>query len=224
MTTEGDTQLHPFLWDGRSIKDLQTLGGSFGEAIWLNDSGEVVGFSTTSGDQALYAFLWRDGVMTNLNPASDTFGEAEGINESGQVVGASVDSKGNSYAFLWENGGPMVSLQNLVLPVSDVTATEATFINDQGEITAKGIVPGGDQHAILLIPCDDGHRGIEGCDYRLVDATTAAQVRSMQVAQTPTPVNANHDRPMGWRDRLDGRLTLRRLFRRALTEQLGVAK
>lgn len=118
----------------------------------------------------------------------------------------------------------MVSLQNLVLPLSDVTATEATFINDQGEITANGIVPGGDQHAILLIPCDDGHRGIEGCDYRLVDATTAAQVRSMQVAQTPTPVNANHDRPMGWRDRLDGRLTLRRLFRRALTEQLGVAK
>jgi probable HAF family extracellular repeat protein len=214
----GDQTAHPFLWDGRTMKDLDTLGGTFGWAWWLNDSGDVVGFATTDGDQALDAFLWRRGVMTDLKTLEGDSGSvAEGINASGQVVGQSAPSQGNGHAFLWENNGPIVNLQNLVLPGSDVTATEATFINDRGEIAGNGVVPDGDQHAILLVPCDDDHPGIEGCDYGLVDATTAAQVRSTHVAQPPTGTNENHDRPMGWRERLDGRLA-HRLFRRAPNE------
>ncbi len=48
------------------LRDLGTLGGSFGIAEGINDSGEVVGWATNENDQASLAFLWKDGVMTNL--------------------------------------------------------------------------------------------------------------------------------------------------------------
>jgi hypothetical protein len=32
--------------------------------------------------------------------------------------------------------------------------TAGEFINDRGEIGASGVLPNGDHHAILLLPCD----------------------------------------------------------------------
>jgi hypothetical protein len=47
---------------------------------------------------------------------------------------------------------------------------------------------------------------------RLVDATTAAQVRAPQAPQSSTVTNEKHDKLMGLRDRRDGRLIHRRGF------------
>jgi hypothetical protein len=41
-------------------------------------------------------------------------------------------------------------------------------IDDQGEIAALGALPNGDTHAAWLVPCDENHPTVEGCDYSLV--------------------------------------------------------
>jgi len=57
-----------------------------------------------------------------------------------------------SVAFLWEDGGPLVLV-------------EAGEINDRGEISVNASDANGNNHVVLLIPCDDDHPDVHGCDY-----------------------------------------------------------
>jgi probable HAF family extracellular repeat protein len=115
--------------------------------------------------------------MTDLGTlGNDPCGRAFSINLSGQVVGATNPCNGEfTHAFLSENGGPLIDLQTLIPSGSGVTVLYATDINDRGEIVAFGVLSNGDGHSVVLIPCDEQHHGIEGCDYSLVDATAATQ-------------------------------------------------
>jgi probable HAF family extracellular repeat protein len=191
----GDVTHHPFLWSkSEGMKDLGTLGGTFGYANWINDAREVVGIANTVGDQFLHAFLWKDGVMTDLETVgSDPSSEGKSVNSRGQVVGASFDlntANVDLHGFLWENGGPIADLNTLVPPGSDVTITNAFDINDRGEIAGNGFLPNGDVRAVLLIPCDEGHPRLEGCDYDDVEAVADAQVRSTQITQPAATASA----------------------------------
>jgi hypothetical protein len=72
---------------------------------------------------------------------------------------------GGGPGFLSENGGPRVDLNTLVhLPSSGLTVGDVAFINDRGEIAAKGRLPNGDRHDLLLIPCDRDHSGNKDCE------------------------------------------------------------
>jgi probable HAF family extracellular repeat protein len=179
MNLPGGSLYHAFFWDRGVLTDIATLGGDFGNANTINAVGEVVGFSSNQGNQAVFGFLWKNGVITNLGTVDgDPCSAAHSINTKGQVVGESSPSCFDPslpavHGFLWENGGPMIDLDTLIPPTSGIQLQGAVAINDRGEITSDGLLPNGEIHAVLLIPCDEDHADMEGCDYSLVDAVEA---------------------------------------------------
>ena len=200
MNLPGDQFFHAFLWDGEKLVDLNAsgggLGGIFSFAAGLNDSGEVVGAATLPGDQVQHAFLWRNGVMTDLGtPSGDACSQAENINSLGQVVGASQSAQDCSgrftHAFLWESALPSVDLNTLIPSNSPLELTVASLITDRGEIIGGGDPVGcgnndACNHVYVLIPCDENHPGVEGCDYSLVDAAEAAREIPAPAMHKPT--------------------------------------
>ena len=75
----------------------------------------------------------------------------------------------------------MVDLNTLIPSGSNVQLSLAKTINDSGEIAVNGTPSGcglveACGHAVLLIPCDDNHPGLEGCDYSLVEASATVNV------------------------------------------------
>lgn len=199
MTLPGDQIAHAFLWDGKKLLDLNAsddgLGGNLSFAAGLNDAGEVVGAATLPGDQVQHAFRWKKGVMTDLGtPSGDVCSQAENINSIDQIVGASQSAQDCfgrfTHAFLWEKGGPSVDLNTLIPPDSPLQLTVAALITDRGEIVGGGDPLGctnndACNHIYVLIPCDENHPGVQGCDYSMVEAGEVASVpmRSVQPAQ-----------------------------------------
>jgi probable HAF family extracellular repeat protein len=194
-TMAGDQTHHPFLWDGKRLIDLGTFGGDNGEADWVNNAGDVVGIAQkpvfcpdgNGGD----AFLWKNGVLHDLGTSGGfQNSEADFINSKGQVVGYSFscDFSITSDAFLWEHGS-MLDLNTLIPSSSGFDLWAAEFVSDRGEIAALGLLPSGDSHVVLLIPCDENHSAVDGCDYSMVDAD--AQLPSRPVigkATSPSSV------------------------------------
>jgi probable HAF family extracellular repeat protein len=149
----GDLTSHPIIGDRRGMKDPGTFGGDNGNAAWLNDAGQAVGTADFPGNAMHHAFIWQNGVKTDLGTVDgDGCTNGVGINSLGQAVGTSTDCQGNVlHLFLWEDGS-MLNLSGLILPGSDVVFNDPEFINDRGEIVGNGILPSGNQHAILIVP------------------------------------------------------------------------
>ena len=196
----GDKGGHAFLWDQKGgMQDLGTLGGDTGGALSINDAGDIVGGDTPIG-AAGGAFLWSHGVMTNLGTAGTApFSQALSINSRRQIVGNLLDNVGNEIGgFLWEDGGPMVDLSTLIPANPGLQLNHAFYINDRGEIAASGTLSNGAIHSLLLIPCDEDHPGVEGCDYSVVDAASAA---AHSAARPYIPSTNQHPTRSRWANR-----------------------
>jgi probable HAF family extracellular repeat protein len=147
----------------------------------MNDAGEVAGNSYLPGDEVRHAVLWRSGKIIDLGTVgADPCSDAHGLNIRGQVVGSSHDCIQEMHGFLWQLGGPMIDLNAFVPPDSDLTITDGHTINDSGEIIASGMLPNGDFHAILLVPCGSNPADSDGCR----DVTAPVAVSNQFVPMT----------------------------------------
>ena len=175
-------QKHAFLWPGSDGKmiDLPTLGGG-SESKAINELGDVTGASWPEGGD-VHAILWHKGKLLDLGVVpGDVCAEGMAINSRGQVVGFSNHdvcvTEDHSHGFLWENGA-LFDLNQLISNSTNLTVIEGVRINEQGEIAGRSITPEGDNRAVVLIPCDERHPNLEGCDYSAVEESVAQRASS----------------------------------------------
>ena len=143
-----------FLWTQAAGKqDLGTLGGGGSFATAVNESGQVIGWSSTPAstffDPVTHAFLWTPGAgMRDLGtlPGFKT-SIPSALNSSGQVVGWSTTAFGLDRAFLWTESGGMVDLGTL-----GGSFARAHAINDDGYIVGESTTRDGEVRAFLWTP------------------------------------------------------------------------
>lgn len=137
---------------------LGTLGGLSSEAFAINASGQVVGDSTISSTSPYHAFRTTpNGTITAAGDLGTIGGGADSramaINSLGQTVGWSEVVNGGTpqHAFFVDTTGAMQDLNDLIAAGSGWILSDASGINDAGEIASSGVI-NGQSHAFLLVP------------------------------------------------------------------------
>lgn len=153
---KGQPAEHAVLWKGDEITDLGTLGtGRESAALYVNNAGEAVGFSTydTTPDPnsflgaAIHAFIWKGGVMQDLNTLGgpDSFPAGGCSNQqAGLVAGQSSTNSARNpttgfpteHAFLWKNG----IMKNI--PSLGGTFALAQCANSAGQVIGQSSLQG----------------------------------------------------------------------------------
>jgi probable HAF family extracellular repeat protein len=151
QATNATGHTEAFLYTGQAMIGLGTLPGyTDSVATAINDQGQIVGYATDAAGNT-QAFLYSNGVMTGLGALpGDSQSRANAINNKGQIVGSSrppVCSSGPCYRAVLYSGGQMIDLN--ALTSNAAALTEATGINDSGQISANSSFTG---EAFLLTP------------------------------------------------------------------------
>jgi probable HAF family extracellular repeat protein len=144
-------RMHAFLYDGREMRDLGTLGGTDSSAYAINDADQVVG-SALIAAPASHAFLWEAGAMRDLGTLGGNNSSAWAINNAGQIIGqASLPGEGASHAFLYDSAG-MHDLGTL-----GGVQSSAKSINASGQIVGWSLTEGKKFESLRPFLYQDGH-------------------------------------------------------------------
>jgi probable HAF family extracellular repeat protein len=153
------------IWKNGTLTALPTLeGGNNDQAYWLNNRGEVIGFSENGTYDSTCAVPFQvlrfeavkwspEGKIQRLSPVKgDTVAFGFGINDNGEAVGSSglcsnttLPPVGPSglHAVLWERDGSPTDLGSL----SGAAPNVATSINNRGEVVGTSPFSDGTVHA-----------------------------------------------------------------------------
>jgi probable HAF family extracellular repeat protein len=164
---------HAFLWTPATpgstkgtMIDLgalnNTLGFDTSIASAINAQGIVTGQTVISNTGWSHAFVWSPttpngtkGTMNDLGALDGVYSQGTSINSSGTVVGQSTDGSAGWHAVLWQRGMggnyTMTDLNNLIPSGSGWTLSNATAINDAGQIVVEAQGSSG-AFTLLLTP------------------------------------------------------------------------
>jgi len=100
----------PVIWKGRNPIYIRLAFGDRGQAVAVNNIGQVVGYSTRlSGDRTSgpaptrrHAFVWENGRTTDLGTLGGRESEATAITNRGQIIGWAETKTGARHAVLWQ--------------------------------------------------------------------------------------------------------------------------
>jgi len=144
-----------------TVTDLGTLGGTYSEAVGINNNRSMAGRSTIPGDVAEHATLWRHGVISDLGTLggpNSVVPEAEPQpNERGEVAGGSdttvPDPNGEDFCgfgthliclpFVWKEG------VLTALPTLGCNNGIAGEINNRGQTVGSAETPNPDPCSVL---------------------------------------------------------------------------
>ena len=148
---------------------LSNLPGQGGNALGVNDSGEVSGFFSDAA--GTHAFLWTaagGGTTTDVGATLpvDTFSKAFDVNNAGEAVGEYLLADGATYhAFLYNPAtGMSTDLNDATiggLPAG-FGLQQARAIDASGRITGLGVNSGGAYGAFILSPALPGDANLDG--------------------------------------------------------------
>ena len=115
--------------------------------------GQVAGTGDTGYGERHAFITGSDGEgMRDLGTLGGNYSLALGINDAGQVVGTSYTAGGPQHAFITGPDGRMMDLNSLVDLPAGTVLTDATGINNAGQMIANAavVIPEPQSYALLL--------------------------------------------------------------------------
>jgi len=197
-----------FLWQDGAMTALPTLGGNNGQAVGVNNRGQVVGYAENSTQDPacippqvldFEAVIWgpKAGQIQQLSPLpGDTVSAASGINDRGQVVGASgLCSNGTPHGVLWQDGS-VTDLGNL----GGVLNTYPAAINSRGFVVGQSDLAGDNTAHAFVWTKEDGMQDIGALPGDSLSLAFGTNDEDQVVGVSCVDITFSNCRAFLWRD------------------------